>query len=99
MNTDQVPRYRCNACGNLTRFDVTSRRRTRAFHHFDVSGDLSVEAETVLEEEIEEVSCRWCHSSGSVVGLEAPEKVEAPEKGVDGDPESTTGSVARSAEG
>ena len=41
------PRYRCTACGNLTRFDVTSTRRTRAFHHYTVGGDLSVESEEV----------------------------------------------------
>lgn len=53
-------RYRCNACGNLTRFDVVTDRRTRAFHHFSVGGALSVEDEEVLEEQVVEVSCRWC---------------------------------------
>jgi hypothetical protein len=53
-------RYRCTACGNLTRFDVTTTRRTRAFHHFTVGGDLTVEDEEVLAEEVEDVSCRWC---------------------------------------
>ena len=33
-------RYRCTSCGNLTRFDVTTSRRTRAYHHFTVGGDL-----------------------------------------------------------
>ena len=60
-------RYRCNACGNLTRFDVTATRRTRAFHHYDVSGGLEVEDEEMVEERIEEVSCRWCASPDSVV--------------------------------
>ena len=36
-------RYRCTACGNLTRFDVTSTRRTRAYHHFTVGGELTVD--------------------------------------------------------
>jgi hypothetical protein len=31
-------RYRCSACGNLTRFDVVASRRTRSFHHFSVGG-------------------------------------------------------------
>ena len=58
-------RYRCAACGNLTRFDVTTTRRTRAFHHYTVGGDLVVEAEDVLDERVEEVSCRWCgHGTG-----------------------------------
>ncbi|HUY22555.1 MAG TPA: hypothetical protein VMV22_09455 [Acidimicrobiales bacterium] len=53
-------RYRCAACGNLTRFDVVTDRRTRAFHHFSVGGELSVEDEQVLSESVVEVSCRWC---------------------------------------
>ncbi len=53
-------RYRCTACGNLTRFDVTATRRTRSFFHSTVGGELSVEEEQVLAEEIEDVSCRWC---------------------------------------
>lgn len=53
-------RYRCSGCGNLTRFDVVSTRRTKAFHHFSVGGDLSVEDEEVLEEQLEDVTCRWC---------------------------------------
>ena len=36
-------RYRCSGCGNLTRFDVTTTRRTRAFHHFSLGGELTVE--------------------------------------------------------
>jgi hypothetical protein len=54
------PRYRCTACGNLTRFDVTTTRRTRAFHHYTVGGDLQVEDEEVLSETVEAVECRWC---------------------------------------
>ena len=59
-------RYRCSACGNVTRFDVTVQRRTRAYHHFTVGGDLSVEDEEVLAEQVEEVSCRWCGSGRAV---------------------------------
>jgi hypothetical protein len=55
------PRYRCNACGCLTRFDVTKTERTRAFHHFTVGGELIEVTEVeVLMEQIESVSCRWC---------------------------------------
>jgi len=53
-------RFRCNACGNLTRFDVTMTRRTSAFWHFSVGGDLEIEEEQVLGEDLESVSCRWC---------------------------------------
>jgi len=68
-------RYRCAACGNLTRFDVIASRRTRAFHHFSVSGELSVEDEAVLDEHVEEVTCRWCGASGDrieTLPVEAP---------------------------
>jgi hypothetical protein len=53
-------RYRCDACGNVTRFDVVATRRTRAFHHYTIGGDLEIEEEDVLDEHIESVTCRWC---------------------------------------
>lgn len=62
-------RYRCTSCGNLTRFDVTMTRRTRAFHHYTVGGELSVEDEQVLDEKLEQISCRWCGSGGTVEAL------------------------------
>ena len=70
-------RYRCAACGNLTRFDVTVTRRTRAFHHYSIGGDLSVEDEEVLSEMVEEVLCRWCGS---------PKAVEVVEEAAAGEP-------------
>lgn len=60
------PRYRCTACGNLTRFDVTTTRRTKAFHHYTVGGDLEIEDEEVLSEDVEAVECRWCASGANV---------------------------------
>ena len=62
-------RYRCSACGNLTRFDVRVTRTTRAFHHYSVGGELEIEDVEVLAEDIEEVSCRWCGSSANVAEL------------------------------
>ncbi len=59
-------RYRCAACGNLTRFDVVSTRKTRAFHHYSVGGELTVEDVEVLQESVEEVSCRWCGHGNAV---------------------------------
>lgn len=64
---DAPPRYRCTECGNLTRFDVTVTRRTRAFHHFTVGGELEIEDVEVLGETIESVSCRWCGTPDGVV--------------------------------
>jgi hypothetical protein len=60
-------RYRCTACGNLTRFDVVATRRTRSYHHFSVAGDLTVEDETVLEQRIDGIECRWCGASGAAI--------------------------------
>jgi len=60
-------RFRCSACGNLTRFDVVSSRRTRAFHHFSVAGELTIEDEEVLDESIDAVTCRWCGASGASI--------------------------------
>lgn len=66
--TRSVPtsRFRCTTCGNLTRFDVTATRRTRAFHHYSLGGELEIVSETVLDEDVESVSCRWCGPSGVV---------------------------------
>jgi len=69
-------RYRCTACGNLTRFDVTTSRRTRAFHHFTVGGTLSIEDEEVLAESIDEVLCRWCGTGADVVEISEREASE-----------------------
>ncbi len=60
-------RYRCQGCGNLTRFDVTVTRRTREYHHFSVGGDLEIEDRDLLAETIEEVACRWCGASGDTI--------------------------------
>ena len=60
------PRYRCDACGNVTRFDVVSTRRTRAFHHYTIGGELQIEDAEVLSDVVEEVSCRWCGSGRAV---------------------------------
>jgi hypothetical protein len=67
-------RYRCNACGNLTRFDVVASRRTRAFHHYSIAGELTVEDEEVLDERVEQVTCRWCNASGDAIERVAVEE-------------------------
>jgi hypothetical protein len=69
-------RYRCDGCGNLTRFDVTISQQTRAFHHYTVGGELLVEDEQVLSRSVDEVVCRWCGHGRSVVEIdEAAESV------------------------
>ena len=70
-----APRYRCAACGNLTRFDVMTDRRTRAFHHYSVGGSLSVEEEEVISEDVVEVQCRWCGHGRSVETVTEADRV------------------------
>lgn len=70
-------RYRCSACGNLTRFDVTATRTTRAFHHFAIGGELVVEDEEVLEEQVHEVACRWCGHGRSIEVIEGHDAEDA----------------------
>ena len=58
--------YRCEACGNKTRFDVFESKRTRSFMHFTLGGEGTVEEEEVLERKLERVVCRWCNSTDVV---------------------------------
>ncbi len=69
MTGVSTTRYRCTACGNLTRFDVTISRRTTSFFHYSVGGELTVEDENVLDEAVEKVECRWCGTGAHVVAL------------------------------
>ncbi len=81
-----APRYRCDGCGNLTRFDVTTSRRTRAFHHYTVGGELQIEEETVLSHHVDEVVCRWCGHGRSVVELsESDTADDTADRAVDGE--------------
>ncbi|MBS1837524.1 MAG: hypothetical protein JST64_07485 [Actinobacteria bacterium] len=82
MSSSPVTRFRCTSCGNLTRFDVTTTRRTRAFHHYTVGGALEVEDVEVLAEELESVECRWCGTAGIVVEVD-PAEVDPAEGGLD----------------
>jgi hypothetical protein len=63
----ETPRYRCDSCGNVTRFDVTTSQTTKAFHHYTVGGELEIEEATVLSRHVDEVVCRWCGHGRSVV--------------------------------
>jgi hypothetical protein len=66
-DTGPPVRYRCAACGNKTRFDVFEAKRVRAFHHFTLGGELTVEEEQLLGRTIEKVVCRWCGASDEIV--------------------------------
>jgi hypothetical protein len=64
-----IPHYKCDGCGNVTRFDVTTSQTTKAFHHYTVGGELEIEEETILSRHVDEVVCRWCGHGRSVVEL------------------------------
>ena len=63
--------YRCDACGNKTRFDVFESKKVRGFHHFTLGGEVTIEEEEVLERTVERVVCRWCGSADQIVEEEA----------------------------
>jgi hypothetical protein len=65
-------RFRCDGCGNVTRFDVVGTTRTRRFHHFDLGGVGHVEEEEVLAAEVESVTCRWCGRGDAIQVEPAP---------------------------
>ena len=68
---DRATRYRCSACGNLTRFDAVINRRSRAFFHYSVGGELTVESDETISAVIEDVICRWCGSGAAVQEIDA----------------------------
>ena len=70
-------RWRCDACGNLTRFDVVSTERVRRFWHLDLAGAAAVEEEERLEVTVASVTCRWCGSPDAIRVVDAPGAGEA----------------------
>jgi hypothetical protein len=62
-------RYRCGACGNLTRFDIFESRRSRLFHHYSLGGELEIEEEEVLARDVEKVVCRWCGATDAIESI------------------------------
>jgi hypothetical protein len=64
--SDDQTRYRCGACGNLTRFDVLTQQRARRFVHYTLAGDPEIEEEEILDEVVERVTCRWCGSADQI---------------------------------
>lgn len=63
--------YRCDACGNKTRFDVVEVKRLKSFVHFTLGGERTVEEEEVLEHRVEKVVCRWCGSADRIAEVPA----------------------------
>lgn len=65
-------RWRCDGCGNLTRFDVESTERVRRFWHLDLGGEAVAESEEQLEVTVSAVTCRWCGSRDAIRVVDAP---------------------------
>lgn len=65
-------RWRCQACGNLTRFDVTRSTRAREYVHVDLAGEQAVEERELFEDVVEHVSCRWCAAVDQVEVVPRP---------------------------
>lgn len=63
---DATTRWRCSACGNLTRFDVVRATRAREYVHVDLAGEPAVEEREVVDEVVEHVTCRWCSAVDQV---------------------------------
>ena len=66
-------RWRCGACGNLTRFDVVRSRRLREYVHADLAGEPVVEESEVLADVVEHVTCRWCGAVDQVEPVARPD--------------------------
>lgn len=72
VGLDAGHRFRCDQCGNVTRFDVVTTERTRRYLHFDLGGDRRVDEEEVLGRTVESVTCRWCGRDDAVRVEAAP---------------------------
>lgn len=62
--------YRCDQCGNKTRFDVYDTVRRRRFEHADLGGEVTIDEEEILDRHVDRVVCRWCETSESVVEVQ-----------------------------
>jgi RNase P subunit RPR2 len=69
---DDDHRWRCGACGNLTRFDVVRSARTREFWHLDLAGAASVDIEETLSTDVLSVTCRWCGRGDQITVVTRP---------------------------
>lgn len=62
--------YRCDGCGNKTRFDVYDTVERRRFEHAGLGGAITVEEEEILDRTVDRVVCRWCDRPDSVVEVQ-----------------------------
>ncbi len=73
---DGEHRWRCGACGNLTRFDVVRTAKTQEYWHVDLGGRAQTEESTTLASSVESVTCRWCGRSDAIAVVDRPESSE-----------------------
>ncbi len=64
--TEPKVRYRCDLCGNITRFDIVESMTVKSFYHYGIDGELNKEDPVTIHRVIESVSCRWCNSPKNV---------------------------------
>jgi hypothetical protein len=65
-------RWRCGACGNLTRFDVVRTATTREYWHVELSGEPRVEESETIEQAVRSVVCRWCGRDDAIEVVARP---------------------------
>lgn len=70
-------RWRCDACGNLTRFDVETTERVRRFWHLELGGTGAAETEEFLDVQVHGITCRWCGSRDAIRVINTPKAAEA----------------------
>lgn len=63
---EAVSMYRCEACGNKTRFDVYDTVQRKRYEHADLGGEVTIDVEEIISRTVEKVVCRWCDRSDSV---------------------------------
>jgi hypothetical protein len=85
-----MERLRCAGCGNLTRFDVTRTRRTREFWHVTLSGDARIEDDTLLGQDVESISCRWCGRNDAIEIVARADADLSADPTTSGDPTTST---------
>ncbi len=73
VDGDEKARYRCEACGNLTRFDVQATHTVRERLDFSLGGERRVETLEILSRSADLILCRWCGSSREVVRIDQEE--------------------------
>jgi DNA-directed RNA polymerase subunit RPC12/RpoP len=76
--SDATHGYRCDSCGNRTRFDFFETKKSRVFRHYSLGGAVTEEEEEIIEYHVERIVCRWCGSVDAVRVAEASDVAAGP---------------------